>query len=118
MIKKELFSKAINLIKKCDDGMVKRIRKISLAEFENSPLHTCFKYEDMLVEVLSESFDYDSDLIKEWIEYFCYDLRFGQRNASSIVGRSFNDAEELYDFLLEMACDTTGLVKMEVTPHP
>ena len=109
MIKKDLFVQTINFIKERNDAMDK-INNAFSAEFDDSVFYPYFKYESQMVKVLAASFDYDDDIIRDWIEYYCYELDFGRKHKIGDV--TFNGVpiplgtpEELYDMLFKEACN-------------
>lgn len=108
MIKKYLFVQTINFIKERNDAMDK-INKVFTDEFEDSVFYPYFKYEDQMLKILAASFDYDYDTIRDWLEYYCFELDFGRKHKLGDV--SFNGEpiplgtpEELYDMLFKEAC--------------
>ena len=108
MIKKDLFVQTINFIRDRSDAMDK-INKVFTEEFEDSVFYPYFKYDNQLIKVLSASFDYDDDIIYDWISYYCFELDFGRKHKLGDVTK--NDApiplgtpEELYDMLFKEAC--------------
>jgi hypothetical protein len=109
MIKKDLFVQTINFIKERNDAM-DNINKVFSEEFDDSVFYPYFKYERQMVKVLAASFDYDDDIIRDWIEYYCYELDFGRKHKIGDV--TFNGVpiplgtpEELYDMLFKEACN-------------
>ena len=108
MIKKDLFVQTINFIKERDDAMTK-INNVFSDEFEDSMFYPYFKYNRQLLKVLAASFDYDDDIIEDWITYYCYELDFGRKHELGYVTKDavpvpLGTPEELYDFLFEEAC--------------
>lgn len=108
MIKKGLFVQTINFIKERSDA-TNKLNEVFTAEFDDSVFYPYFKYEDQLLKVLAASFDYDDDIIGDWISYYCYELDFGRKHQLGDV--TFNDVpvplgtpEELYDMLFKEAC--------------
>jgi hypothetical protein len=62
-----------------------------------------------MLKVLSAAFDYDDDVIEDWISYYCYELDFGRKHELGDVtfnGESIplGTPEELYDMLFKEAC--------------
>lgn len=108
MIKKDLFVQTINFIKERNDAM-DNINEVFSEEFNDSVFYPYFKYESQMVKVLAASFDYDDDIIRDWIEYYCYELDFGQKHQLGDVTKNdvpipLGTPEELYDMLFEEAC--------------
>lgn len=112
MIKKELFVETINFIKERNDAM-EIINKAFTDEFEVSRFYPYFKYENQLIKVLAASFDYEDEIIEDWILYYCFDLDFGRGHKLGDVTEIKNGIEvpiplgtpeELYDMLFEEAC--------------
>ena len=112
MIKKELFVQTINFIKERSDAMDK-LNKIFTDEFEDSVFYPYFKYDNQLIKVLAASFDYDDEIIEDWILYYCFDLDFGRTHKLGAVTETKNGVEvpiplgtpeELYDMLFAEAC--------------
>lgn len=108
MIKKGLFVQTINFIKERNDAMDK-LNEVLVDEFVDSVFYPYFKYEDQLVKVLAASFDYDDDIIGDWIAYYCYELDFGRKHKLGDVTFKgvpipLGTPEELYDMLFKEAC--------------
>ena len=112
MIKKELFVQTINFIKERNDAMQK-INEIFTNEFEDSVFYPYFKYDSQLLKVLAASFDYDDNIVYDWISYYCFELDFGRDYKLGDVIETQNGVdvaiplgtpEELYDMLFEEAC--------------
>jgi len=108
MIKKDLFVQTINFMKERNDAMGK-INKVFTEEFVDSAFYPYFQYETQLINVLAASFDYDDDVIREWIEYYCYELDFGRQHElgdleENGVAIPLGTPEELYDMLFAEAC--------------
>lgn len=117
MIKKDIFVQTINFMKERNDAMDK-INKVFIEEFVDSIFYPYFKYEAQLVNVLAASFDYDDDIIREWIEYYCYELDFGRQHKLGDVSKNhvsipLGTPEELYDFLFEEACNNAKSFKKQ-----
>ena len=109
MIRKDLFVQTINFMQERNDAMDK-INKVFTNEFEDSVFYPYFKYEAQLIKVLAASFDYDDDVIKDWIEYYCFDLDFGRQHklgcvTDNLIPIPLGTPEELYDFLFKEACN-------------
>ena len=113
MIKKDLFVQTINFIRDRNDAMYK-INELFTAEFEDSVFYPYFKYDNQLIKVLSASFDYDDDIMYDWISYYCFELDFGRKYKLGDVSVKLNGVdvpipmgtpEELYDFLFKEACN-------------
>ena len=108
MIKKDLFVQTINFIRDRNDAMAK-INKVFTEEFEDSVFYPYFKYDNQLIKVLAASFDYDDDVMYDWISYYCFELDFGRKHTLGCVEEHgkpipLGTPEELYDFLFEEAC--------------
>ena len=112
MIKKELFVQTINFIKERNDAMDK-LNKTFTDEFEDSVFYPYLRYENQIIKVLAASFDYEDDMIEDWILYYCFDLDFGRNHKLGDVIEIENGVEvaiplgtpeELYDMLFEEAC--------------
>lgn len=108
MIKKDLFVQTINFIKERHDAMDK-LNKAFTTEFEDSVFYPYLRYEAQMLKVLSAAFDYDDDVIEDWISYYCYELDFGCKHKLGDV--TFNGVpiplgtpEELYNMLFKEAC--------------
>lgn len=110
MIKKELFVETINFIKERNDSMDK-INEVFSNEFVDSVFYPYLKYENQIIKVLATSFDYDDDIMYDWISYYCFDLDFG-RNHKNVTEKQdgvevsipLGTPEELYDMLFKEAC--------------
>lgn len=108
MIKKGLFVQTINFIKERSDAMDK-INKAFTAEFEDSIFYPYLRYEAQMLKVLAAAFDYDDDVIEDWISYYCYELDFGRKHKLGDVTFKgvpipLGTPEELYDMLFKEAC--------------
>lgn len=111
MIQKDLFVQTINFIRDRNDSMNK-LNKVFTEEFEDSVFYPYFKYEAQMLKVLAASFDYDEDIIDDWISYFCFELDFGRKYSSNEeyawekdgTPIKLGSAEELYDYLFKVAC--------------
>ena len=108
MIKKELFVQTINFIKERNDAMEK-LNKVFSDEFEDSVFYPYFKYDNQLIQVLAASFDYDDDIICDWISYYCFELDFGRKHKLGNITENnvpipLGAPEELYDMLFKEAC--------------
>ena len=108
MIKKELFVQTMNFIKERSDA-VNKINKVFTDEFDDSVFYPYFKYETQILKVLAASFDYDDDIIYDWISYYCYELDFGRDHKLGDVTENdvhipLGTPEELYDMLFKEAC--------------
>jgi hypothetical protein len=95
-------------MKERNDAMAK-INKLFTEEFWDSVFYPYFQYEAQLINILVASFDYDDVIIRDWIEYYCYELDFGRQHQlgdveENGVSISLGTPEELYDFLFEEAC--------------
>ena len=112
MHQKELFVQTINFIKKRNDA-IQKINQVFTDEFEDSMFYPYFKYENQLIKVLAASFDYDDEIIEDWILYYCFDLDFGRTYKLGDVTEIKNGVEvaiplgtpeELYNMLFGEAC--------------
>lgn len=109
MIKKDLFVQTINFIRDRNDAMDK-INKVFTAEFDDSVFYPYFKYDNQILKLLAASFDYDDDLMYDWISYYCFERDFGRNYKLGDVQNEngepipFGTPEELYDMLFEEAC--------------
>lgn len=111
MIKKDLFVQTIDFIRDRNDAMDK-LNKAFTDEFEDSVFYPYFKYQAQLLKVLAASFDYDDEIIADWIEYFCFEIDFGRKYGPTDdyawekdgTPIKLGNAEELYDYLFKVAC--------------
>jgi hypothetical protein len=112
MINKELFVETINFIKERDDAMDK-INEVFSNEFGDSVFYPYLQYEHQVIKLLAASFDYDDDIMYDWISYYCFDLDFGRNHKLGDVTKKQNGVEtaiplgtpeELYDMLFKEAC--------------
>ena len=113
MVKKELFVETINFIKDRNDMMLK-MNKLFAEEFTDSSFYPYFKYDSMLIRLLTNSFDYDENVIREYIDWFCWEKDFGRiKELGGIIIKENGEVkreipidtpEQLYDFLFEKAC--------------
>ena len=113
MIKKELFVQTINFMKERSDATV-NINKLFTDEFEDSIFYPYFKYENQIIKLLAASFDYDDNIIGDWISYYCFELDFGRTHKLGDVTEVKNGVEvaiplgtpeELYNMLFTEACN-------------
>ena len=112
MVKKELFVETINFIKDRNDMMLK-INKLFAEEFTDSSFYPYFRYDSILIKLLANSFNYDENIIGEYIDWFCWEKDFGRiKDLGGIIIKengiekeiSIDTPEQLYDFLFEEAC--------------
>ena len=108
MIKKELFVQTINFIRDRNDAMAK-INDVFTAEFDDSVFYPYFKYEEQMIKLLAASFNYDDDVMADWLYYYCFELDFGRKHKLGDVTKDgkpipLGTPEELYDMLFEDAC--------------
>lgn len=112
MIKKELFVETINFIKERNDA-INQINKAFSDEFEDSVFYPYLKYDNRMIKLLAASFNYDDDIMYDWISYYCFELDFGRKHKLGAVTKNRNGVEvpiplgtpeELYDMLFEEAC--------------
>ena len=108
MIKKELFVQTMNFLKERSDAMDK-LNKVFSDEFEDSVFYPYLKYDNQIIKLLATSFDYDDDVMYDWISYYCFELDFGRKHKLGDVTKNgtpipLGTPEELYDMLFEDAC--------------
>lgn len=77
MIKKDLFVKTINFLKEKDDFQTK-VNDMFTKEFGDCALYPYDGHTYMIINLLAASFDYDDNIIKDWIEYYIYELYYGE----------------------------------------
>ena len=108
-MKKELFIEAIEAIKQqceLDDEVSKHLGKAFPDAFEANLLPKNHFLQNILIKILQtemndlENVEYGAS----WIEYFCWELNFGDKNHSLKVYSHgmevpMSNAAELYDFL-------------------
>lgn len=116
MIKKDLFVKTINFLKEKDNFQTK------MNDMFNKEFGDCFLYPYdghtyIIVNLLAASFDYDDNIIKDWIEYYIYELYYGEdwkpntvTEIKNVNGKEvevdipLRTPEDLYDMLFKTAC--------------
>lgn len=108
-MKKELFIEAIEAIKQqceLDDEVSKHLGKAFPNAFEANLLPKNHFLQNILLKILqTEMNDLESvECGATWIEYFCWELNFGQENYRLKVYSNgcevpMSNAAELYDFL-------------------
>lgn len=116
MIKKDLFIKTINFLKERDDFQTK-INDIFIKEFGDCNLYPYDGHAYMIVDLLAASFDYDNNIIKDWIEYYLYELYYGEYWKPNTVTETkivdgkevevdvpLKTPEDLYNMLFKTAC--------------
>lgn len=116
MIKKDLFIKTINFLKGKDDFQTK-INDMFTKEFGDCVLYPYDGHTYMIINLLAASFDYDDNIIKDWIEYYIYELYYGEYWKPNMVTETkivdgkeveidvpLKTPEDLYDMLFKTAC--------------
>lgn len=118
MIKKPLFMETINFIKD-RVHFEDKLCNLCEEEFDDFFMVLYGKPINMIIKLLAASFDYEDEIVEDWIYYFIYDLEFGTKWKSGDVTEMVKDPttdiecekdirlstpEELYDMIFEEAC--------------
>ena len=116
MIKKDLFVKTMNFLKEKDDFQTK-MNNMFTKEFGDCIFYPYDGHTYMIINLLAASFDYDDNIIKDWIEYYIYELYYGEDwKPNTVTETKIVDGEEvevdiplktpedLYDMLFKTAC--------------
>jgi hypothetical protein len=116
MIKKDLFVETINFLKKKDNFQTK-MNNIFTKEFGDCVLYPYDGHTYTIINLLAASFDYDDNIIKDWIEYYIYELYYGEDWKPNTVTETrivdgkeievdipLKTPEDLYDMLFKTAC--------------
>ena len=118
MIKKDLFVKTINFLKE-RDGFQTKMNDMFTEEFGDCSLYPYDGHTYMIIDLLAASFDYDDKVIKDWIEYYIYELYYGEDYTPGMVTELVKNEdgedvevdvplatpEDLYDMLFDAACN-------------
>jgi hypothetical protein len=118
MIKKDLFVKTINFLKE-KDGFQTKVNDMFTEEFGDCFLYLYDGHTNTIVDLLAASFDYDDNVIKDWIEYYIYELCYGEDYTPGMVTELVKNEdgddvevdvplatpEDLYDMLFDAACN-------------
>lgn len=102
MLSKETFVKTINFLKERNDK-VEEINKLFTEEFEDSIFYPYFKYEHVVVKLLTEIMKDKGD----WIEYYLYECDYGNDIKPDSVQEEdgtpidITTPEKLYEFLIK-----------------
>ena len=100
---RESFTKALNFIQEQWE-FTRKINALFTEAFEDSVFYPHFKYEAVLVKVLTEAMQDKG----EWIDYFIYELNMGkeyQPGSVTVDGEDVKLAtiDDLYDLLVKEA---------------
>ena len=67
MINKELFVETINFIRDRNDAM-RELNHMFTIEFTDSNFYPYMRYDTQIIKLLANSFDYDDNIIQDYIE--------------------------------------------------
>ena len=116
MISKDLFVETINFVKKRNEFEIK-LNDMLTEEYGDCVFFTSDKWINKVVQLLSAGFDYEEEIISDWIYYFMFELDFGSKwkegcvtETKTVDGKDvevdvpLSTPEDLYDMLFKTAC--------------
>ena len=117
MIQKDLFVTTINFMQERNEFETK-FNDMICDEFEAGMCDLYGRHNEMLITLLAENFDYDASVIKDWIEYYIYELNFGktwkqgcvtelvhtEQGLETVLDVPLSTPDELYAMLSKEAC--------------
>lgn len=116
MISKDLFVETINFIKERNEFEIK-LNDMLTEEYNDCIFYPSDKWLNKVVQLLSAGFDYEEEVISDWIYYFMFELDFGEKWKDGCVTEIKNvdgkeveidiplgTPEDLYDMLFKTAC--------------
>ena len=116
MISKDLFVETINFIKERNEFEIK-LNDMLTEEYSDCVFYPSNKWFDKVVQLLSAGFDYEDEIISDWIYYFIFELDFGEKWKEGCVTETIivdgkdvdvdvplGTPENLYDMLFNTAC--------------
>lgn len=116
MISKDLFIETINFIKERDE-FEKKFNSMLTEEYVDCVFFPSERWLNKVIQLLSAGFDYDDEIISDWIYYFIFELGFGKKWKEGYVTETkvvddkevnvdvpLGTPENLYDMLFNTAC--------------
>ncbi len=116
MISKDLFVETINFIKERNEFEIK-LNNMLTEEYSDCIFYPSNKWFDKVVQLLSAGFDYEDEIISDWIYYFIFELDFGKKWKEGCVTETkkvddkeveidipLGTPEDLYNMLFDTAC--------------
>ena len=116
MISKDLFVETINFIKERNEFEIK-LNDMLTEEYNDCVFYPSDKWLNKVVQLLSAGFDYEEEIISDWIYYFMFELDFGKKwkegcvtETKTVDGKDvevdvpLSTPEDLYDMLFKTAC--------------
>lgn len=116
MISKDLFVETINFVKERNEFEIK-LNDMLTEEYGDCVFFPSDKWINKVVQLLSAGFDYEEEIISDWIYYFMFELDFGAKWKEGCVIEIKNvddkevevdiplgTPEDLYDMLFKTAC--------------
>lgn len=116
MISKDLFVETINFIKERNEFEIK-LNDMLTEEYNDCVFYPSDKWLNKVVQLLSAGFDYEEEVISDWIYYFMFELDFGEKwkegcvtETKTVDGKDvevdvpLSTPEDLYDMLFKTAC--------------
>lgn len=108
MINRNLFIETINAIDKQDDWDIlnaERLSDVHTNAFTGNLIYNNSYLQNALIKLLQVEFK--DEHTNSWIEYYCWELKFGKNYTDGCVTRKdktivdISDAGKLYDWLIE-----------------
>ena len=116
MISKDLFVETINFIKERNEFEIK-LNDMLTEEYNDCVFCPSDRWFNKVVQLLSAGFDYEDEIISDWIYYFIFELDFGRKWKEGCVTETkvvddkevnvdvpLGTPENLYDMLFNTAC--------------
>lgn len=116
MISKDLFVETINFIRERNEFEIK-LNDMLTEEYNDCVFYPSDKWINKVVQLLSAGFDYEEEIISDWIYYFMFELDFGEKwkegcvtETKTVDGKDvevdvpLSTPEDLYDMLFKTAC--------------
>ena len=116
MISKDLFVETINFIKERNE-FEKKFNSMITEEYGDCVFFPSERWLNKVIQLLSAGFDYEEDIVSEWIYYFIFELDFGEKWETGCVSKikivdgkkveidiPLGTPENLYDMLFKTAC--------------
>ena len=116
MISKDLFVETINFIKERNEFEIK-LNDMLTEEYNDCVFYPSDRWLNKVIQLLSAGFDYEDEIISDWIYYFIFELDFGEKWKEGCVTETkivdgkeveidipLGTPENLYDMLFNTAC--------------
>ena len=116
MISKDLFVETINFIKERNEFEIK-LNDMLTEEYNDCVFYPSDRWFNKVIQLLSAGFDYEDEVISDWIYYFIFELDFGKKWKPNFVTKTkmvngkeveidipLGTPEDLYDMLFKTAC--------------